>query len=86
MAAQKSEEIAIVRLKADAQPKLKCLGGGLDDRWNNRIVHQVTNTIPGIRTAEDSGALAGSVLSGLADIKPRGTDRGGDRQPDDCSP
>ena len=26
-----------VRLKVDAQPKLKCLGGGRDDRWNNRI-------------------------------------------------
>ena len=64
MAAQKSEVIAIVRLKADALPKLKCLGGGRDDRWNNRIVHQVINTIPGIRTAEDSGRGRGRFCPG----------------------
>ena len=58
-----------VRLDPNPTPKLKAIGGGLDDRWNNRIAGRLVSALPDTHSINDAEA-ASATLSGLVNINP----------------
>jgi hypothetical protein len=59
----------VVRLDPNPSPRLKAIGGGLDDRWNNRIAGRLVSALPDAHSVEDAEA-ASAALSGLVNINP----------------
>src|SRR5262249_27423201 len=60
----------LVDLDPNPTPKLRSLGGGQDDRWNNRIANRVMAAVPGNDTAERRREAAGGILAGLVNLNP----------------
>ena len=48
---------------------MKAIGGGLDDRWNNRIAGRLVSALPDTHSVNDAEA-ASATLSGLVNINP----------------
>jgi hypothetical protein len=65
----KAKGSTVVRLDPNPTPKLKAIGGGLDDRWNNRIAGRLVSALPDAHSVKDAEA-ASATLSGLVNINP----------------
>src|SRR5947208_3627355 len=56
-------------LNSNPIPKIKELGGGNDDRWNNRVVTALIGSLPS-HSAEQINDIANATASGLLHINP----------------
>ena len=67
------ESNCVVNIIVDAVPrgKLKDVGGGNHDQWNDRISRLVVNALPvDLKNAEAVSDAGSAVASGMVDMKP----------------
>jgi hypothetical protein len=60
----------LVQLDPNPVPKIKEVGGGNDDRWNNRVANSLVGSLPGAHSTKGIDETANATLAGLIQINP----------------
>jgi hypothetical protein len=60
----------LILLDPNPVPKIKALGGGNDDRWNNRVATGLIGSLPSSYSAKGIDDVANATASGLIHINP----------------
>jgi hypothetical protein len=60
----------LVQLDPNPVPKIKQVGGGNDDRWNNRVANSLVGSLPGAHSTKGIDETANATLAGLVQISP----------------
>jgi hypothetical protein len=60
----------LILLDPNPVPKIKEVGGGNDDRWNDQVANRLIGSLPGAHSAKGTDETANAILAGMVHIKP----------------